>query len=128
VEAQLYVTAYAPSAAQAYLAIDNVITRIDGDASLSGPDRAARIARDVLPPLHELLADATTYAPSSAAVSRAHNAWVAALRNAVNAFEHFTVAFGTDDPAEMKRARAARTREQRYRQAWLEQVAQLGTG
>jgi hypothetical protein len=51
VEVQLYITAYAPSAASAYLAVDQVVTDIDGDTTLSGPARAGRIAREVLPPL-----------------------------------------------------------------------------
>ena len=128
VEAQLYVTAYAPSAASAYLAVDQLVTGIDRDSSLSGTDRAARIVRDVLPPLRTLLADATGYKPASADVARAHRSWVAALRSAVRAFERFTVAFATDDPGAMEEARAARDREQRDRQRWLEQVAVLGAG
>jgi Zn-dependent protease with chaperone function len=128
VDVQLYVTAYAPSAASAYLAVDQAVTDIDGDTTLSGPARAGRIAREVLPPLRKLLEDSTRYTPASAAAARAHRTWVASLRSAVTAFERFAVAFATNDPAAMEEARAERSREQRYRQRWLEQVAALGAG
>jgi hypothetical protein len=104
------------------------VTAIDADTTLLGADRAARITREVLPPLRTLHAEAVALEPSANAVAAAHAAWIESLEEAIAAFEGFAVAFATDDRAALADAQAARTREQAARLQWLERVAALGGG
>jgi hypothetical protein len=125
---ELDVTGFAPAAADASLAIDRSVTPIDADTTLPGPDRAARVTREVLAPLRTLHAEAVALEPSSDAVAAAHAAWIESLEEAIAVFEGFAVAFATGDPAALADVQAARTREQGTRLQWLERVAALGGG
>lgn len=127
-EIQLYVTAFASGAAGAYLQVDESIAAIDADTTLAGPDRAARITREVVAPLQALLDQARAFTPSSATVADVHADLVATLESDVLAFERFAVAFATDDAAAFAEAQAAREQVNGTRLRWLQRVTALGGG
>ena len=89
--AQLGVDAYvertAPDLVQRAAAIDQLLAEIDQDV-VTGPQRAARIRRDLLPPTQALLDDALAFEPPNEAIGSVHAQVIAALRATVDATSH----------------------------------------
>ena len=83
----VYVERTAPDLVQRAAAIDQLLAEIDQDV-VTGPQRAARIRRDLLPPTQALLDDALAFEPPNEAIGSVHAQVIAALRATVDATSH----------------------------------------
>jgi Zn-dependent protease with chaperone function len=122
------VTRYAATAADVgrrYTDVQAAVAAIDADASVDGPARAARVRAEVVAPLRALLDDAQGYRPPTPTIESVHQACVAFLRAAVEAFETFATAFETDDAAAFAAAQAMREEEGRHFHTWQNGLAGL---
>lgn len=125
IAARVYLTGFAQSAITRWAMVRHIVDAISADNTADGATRAARIDRDVLPPLRILLADAAAYPANSVKVRAANSDCVTALRTAIAALQTYAVALRAHDLLAFARARDAYAQAQAYWARWESQLTAL---